>query len=319
MAEIKGLRSKDLLGIQQLSADEIALILDTARTMRQVMDSGNKRTAYLQGKTVVTLFYENSTRTRSSFEFAAKYLGANAGNISASVSSISKGESLLDTAVTIDYMATDFMIMRHQVSGAPHYLAPRLTASMINAGDGMNEHPTQALLDLFTMRDKLGHLDGLKVAIIGDISHSRVARSNLWALQKLGSEVRFAGPGTMMPRFIEQSGVTRCRSVEEAVEDADVVMGLRIQLERQAAGLFPSVPEYFRYYAIDEAVMSRAKPGALIMHPGPTNHGVEMPTSIVEHERSVIREQVKNGVAVRMAILYLLNLRRNQMQKEGAA
>ncbi len=315
MSYEEGLRRKDLLGMQQLDVDEIYAILDTARNMKQVMESGNKRTAYLAGKSVVTLFYENSTRTRASFDFSAKYLGASAGALSSTGSSSAKGESLLDTAITIDRMATDFLILRHQVSGSPHYLAPRVRASVINAGDGCNEHPTQALLDLYTMRDKLGRLDGLRVAIIGDISHSRVARSNLWALQKLGCDVRFAGPGTMMPRFIEQTGATRCRRVEEAAEGADVVMGLRIQLERQTAGLFPSVPEYVRYYSITEEVLAHAAPHALIMHPGPTNHGVEMETSIVEHERSVIHEQVTNGVAVRMAVLYLLNLARNRRQR----
>ena len=305
------LRSKDLLGMQQLEAEEITLILDTARTMKQIMQSGNKKTAHLQGKSAITLFYENSTRTRLSFENAAKYMGCNTGSISTSGSSIQKGESLLDTAVTIDRMATDFIVIRHPHAGAPHYLAPRVNASIINAGDGMNEHPTQSLLDLYTMRDKLGRLDGLKVAIIGDISHSRVVRSNLWALKKLGSEVYVAGPGTMLPVQFAQTGAHVCHSVAEAVEGADVVMGLRIQLERQGAGLFPSVPEYSRFYGISPEVLKLAKPQALLMHPGPANHGVELPTEVYNCDQSVISEQVTNGVAVRMAVLYLLNIRRN--------
>lgn len=308
------LKSKDLLGMQQLDREEIELILDTAATMKHSVLSGHKKTTHLQGKSVVTLFYENSTRTRLSFEMAAKFMGASTGNISVSGSSINKGESLLDTALTIDHMATDFIVMRHSISGAPHFLSNRLKCSVINAGDGMNEHPTQSLLDLFTMKEQLGTLENLKVAIIGDISHSRVARSNIWALQKFGSEVRVAGPASMMPIGIEQTGAKTCVTVREACRDADIVMGLRLQLERQDSGLFPSIQEYAKFYGISQEVLDCAKPEAIIMHPGPYNHGMEMPSPIRYGDRSKIDEQVTNGVACRMAVLYLLNVKRNSMK-----
>ncbi|MBR2750274.1 MAG: aspartate carbamoyltransferase catalytic subunit [Clostridiales bacterium] len=307
-----GLQSKDLLGLKQLTADEIMEILDTAKMMKMVLTSGNKKTSHLQGKSVVTLFYENSTRTRLSFELASKYMGSASANISTSGSSVNKGESLLDTARTIDMMATDIIIMRHSQSGAPHYLAPRVKASIVNAGDGMNEHPTQALLDMFTLYEKYGHLDGLKVAICGDLYHSRVVRSNVIGLTKLGSTVSVAGPRTMVPIGLEKMGCTVCRSVSEAVRDADAVMGLRVQLERQQKSLFPSVAEYARFYSISEDVLKLAKPDAYLLHPGPCNHGVELPTSVYDCPQSVINEQVTNGVAVRMAVLYLLMARRNQ-------
>lgn len=306
------LRNKDLLGMKELLPEEIAEILKTAELMKMVLKSGNKKTSHLQGKSVVTLFYENSTRTRLSFEMASKFMGASSANVSASGSSINKGESLLDTARTIDVMSTDIIVMRHSQSGAPHFIAPRLNASIVNAGDGMNEHPTQALLDMYTMKEKYGSLEGLEVAICGDIYHSRVARSNAIGLSKMGAHVRVAGPATMMPVGMEKLGCTVCRTVAEAVEGADVVMGLRLQLERQTKSLFPSVPEYARYYSIDQDILDLAKPGALIMHPGPCNHGVEMPTVIYDSPQSVINEQVTNGVAVRMAVLYLLIARRNQ-------
>lgn len=305
------LSQKDLLGIQQLSADEIRLILDTAETMKMVLSANSKKTAHLQGKSVITLFYENSTRTRLSFEMAAKFMGASSANISASGSSVSKGESLVDTARTIDMMATDLLIMRHSQSGAPHLIAPMVKASVINAGDGMNEHPTQALLDLFTMRQMKGALEGLKVAIAGDVLHSRVARSNLWALTKMGAEVRLAAPPTLMPRGLEQTGAVICPTVQEAVEGADVIMGLRIQLERMQKGMFPSVSEYARFFGLDAKTVALARPDAIVMHPGPCNHGVEMPTVVYDSPQSVINEQVTNGVAIRMAIMYLLMSRRN--------
>ncbi len=307
-----GLRSKDLLGLKQLTAEEIMEILDTAKMMKMVLTSGNKKTSHLQGKSVVTLFYENSTRTRLSFELASKYMGSASANITTSGSSVNKGESLLDTARTIDMMATDIIIMRHSQSGAPHYLAPRVKASIVNAGDGMNEHPTQALLDMFTLYEKYGHLDGLKVAICGDLYHSRVVRSNVIGLTKLGSTVSVAGPRTMVPIGLEKMGCTVCRNVSEAVKDADAVMGLRVQLERQQKSLFPSVAEYARFYSISEDVLKLAKPDAYLLHPGPCNHGVELPTSVYDCPQSVINEQVTNGVAVRMAVLYLLMARRNQ-------
>ena len=298
--------------MKELQADEIAEILKTAELMKLVLKSGNKKTSHLQGKSVVTLFYENSTRTRLSFEMASKFMGASGANVSASGSSINKGESLLDTARTIDVMSTDIIVMRHSQSGAPHFIAPRLHASIVNAGDGMNEHPTQALLDMYTMKEKYGSLEGLEVAICGDIYHSRVARSNTIGLIKMGAKVRVAGPATMMPVGMEKMGCTVCRTVADAVDGADVVMGLRLQLERQTKSLFPSVPEYYKYYAIDPKILSLANPGAIIMHPGPCNHGVEMPTVVYDSPQSVINEQVTNGVAVRMAVLYLLMARRNQ-------
>jgi aspartate carbamoyltransferase catalytic subunit len=306
------LRNKDLLGMKELQDDEIAEILRTTELMKMVMKSGNKKTSHLQGKSVVTLFYENSTRTRLSFEMASKFMGASSANISSSGSSVNKGESLLDTARTIDVMATDIIVIRHNQSGAPHFIAPHMSASVVNAGDGMNEHPTQALLDMYTMKEKYGSLEGLEVAICGDIYHSRVARSNVIGLTKMGASVRVAGPSTMIPPGFAKMGCNVCTSIEEAVEGADVVMGLRLQLERQSKSLFPSVPEYARYFSISPKTMLLAKPGALIMHPGPCNHGVEMPTVLYDSPQSVIHEQVTNGVAVRMAVLYLLMARRNQ-------
>ncbi|NLM19499.1 MAG: aspartate carbamoyltransferase catalytic subunit [Clostridiaceae bacterium] len=311
------LKSKDLLGIEQLSSEEITLILNTATTMKKVLVQPTKKTSHLQGKSVVNLFFENSTRTRMSFEMAAKYMGAASVNISSSGSSVNKGETLLDTAVTIDMMATDFLVIRHQQSGAAEFLAKRVKASVINAGDGMHEHPTQALLDIFTMRDKLGHLDKLKVAIIGDCLHSRVFRSNLLALTKLGSEVWVSGPASLMPLDVESTGAKYTKHVEEAIKDADVVMSLRIQLERIEKGLFPSVNEYFRYYGLDDKKIKLAKKNALVMHPGPANRGVEINSALYESDQSVISEQVTNGVAVRMAVLYLLSLRRNVYEREN--
>ncbi|NLO62978.1 MAG: aspartate carbamoyltransferase catalytic subunit [Clostridiaceae bacterium] len=306
------LRSKDLLGINEMTAEEITEILDTAEMMKRVLTSGNKKTSHLQGKSVITLFYENSTRTRLSFELASKYMGSASANISTSGSSVNKGESLLDTVRTIDMMATDIIIMRHNQSGAPHFIAPFLKASVVNAGDGMNEHPTQALLDMFTMRERFGTLEGLKVAICGDIYHSRVARSNTLGLTKLGAKVFLYGPPTMLPIGIKEMGCTVAKSLDEAVEGADAVMGLRVQLERQSKSLFPSVAEYSKYFSILPDTLARAKPTAIIMHPGPCNHGVELPTVVYESPQSLINEQVTNGVAVRMAVLYLLIARRNQ-------
>lgn len=303
------LKSKDLLGLKDLSAEEIEYILDTAKMMKYVLISNSKRTPHLQGKSVVTLFYENSTRTRLSFELASKYMSASSANISSSVSSVQKGETLIDTGKTIDMMGTDVIVIRHPQSGAPHLLAKHVRASVINAGDGMNEHPTQALLDMFTIREKKGTLKGLKVAIIGDIYHSRVARSNIWGLTKMGAEVSLAGPATLLPPKLEMTGVRVYSTVHEALVDADVVMGLRMQLERQKKALFPSVREYFRFFGLDENRLRLARKDALIMHPGPVNRGVELATAVADHDRSVINEQVTNGVAVRMALLYLLTRR----------
>ncbi|MDD4540669.1 MAG: aspartate carbamoyltransferase catalytic subunit [Eubacteriales bacterium] len=305
------LESKDLLGLQETSRNDIELILDTADMMRYILDSPTKKTAHLAGKTVVLFFLENSTRTRLSFEMACKYLGANSSNISGSGSSIHKGENLYDTVKTIDVMATDLLVMRHNQSGAPHLIAPLISASVIYGGDGMNEHPTLALLDMLTIREYKGKIEGLRVAIAGDALHSRVVRSNIWGLSKMGAEVRVAAPPTMMPRHLDHMPCMICHDVREACEDADVVIGLRVQLERQKSALFPSIREYAHFFGIDEEVLDCAKEDAIIMHPGPCNHGVEMPTSVHEHERSVIHQQVTNGVAVRMALLYLLQARRN--------
>lgn len=300
---------KDLLGIKDLSAEDIKYVLANTETMKHVLMQKNKKTPHLQGKTVVTLFYENSTRTRLSFELASKYMSANAANVAASSSSVSKGESLVDTGRTIDVMGTDVLIIRHPNSGAPHLLAEHTRASVINAGDGMNEHPTQALLDMFTIMEKKKKIEGLKVAIVGDIAHSRVARSNIYGLTKMGAQVSVGGPCTLLPPGIERLGVNVYPSVQEAIIDADVVMGLRIQLERQKRGLFPTEREYARFFGINENRLKYAKEDALIMHPGPVNRGLELTSAVADHERSVIDEQVLNGVAVRMALLYIFTRR----------
>lgn len=297
----------DLLGLKDLSAEQITNILTEAADMKKVVLSGKeKKIKNLQGKTVVNLFYENSTRTRLSFELAAKYMSANAANISASGSSVAKGETLTDTAETINAMGTDILVMRHSMSGAPHMLSKIIDASVVNAGDGMNEHPTQALLDMLTMIEHKGHIEGLKVAIIGDIYHSRVVHSNIYGLTKLGAEVSVGGPSTLMPQGIEDMGVKVFTNIHEAIVDADVVMGLRIQLERQKKGLFPSVREYFRFFGVDESRLKLAKPDAIVMHPGPVNRGVELSTTVIDGERSVITQQVTSGVAVRMAVMDIL-------------
>ena len=297
----------DLLGLRDLSAEEITNILETAKTMKAIIKSPMKKAPHLQGKTAINLFYENSTRTRMSFELAAKYLSANAANITASGSSIQKGETLEDTIKTINSMAADIVVMRHHMSGAPHSIAKKVPAHIINAGDGMHEHPTQALLDLFTMMEKKGRIKGLKVAIVGDLYHSRVVRSNIYGLLKLGAEVCVGGPSTLIPKDIEQMGVKVFSTVHEAIVDADVVMALRIQLERQKTGLFPSTREYYRFFGIDDMRLTLAKPDAIVMHPGPVNRGVELSSAVIDGEKSVINEQVTNGVAVRMAVMYLIS------------
>ena len=295
-------KHKDLLSLRDVEREEIEMILSTAASMRQLLDSPTKKTAHLQGKSIVTLFYENSTRTRMSFELASKYMSAAAANIS----SVQKGETLLDTGRTLDRMGTDVIIIRHPMSGAPHLLAQHVNAAVINAGDGINEHPTQALLDMFTIKRHKGRLDGLKVAIVGDVLHSRVARSNIFGLHTMGAEVALCAPPTLMPAQMEELGVKTYTRVEEAVEGADVVMGLRIQKERQEEGNFPSLREYSEFFGINEERMKYAKPDALIMHPGPINRGVEITSDAADCEQSVINEQVTSGVAVRMALLYLL-------------
>ncbi len=304
------LNNKDLLGLKDISADEIVEILDAAEREFDFLSSDRKRSDELAGKTLVTLFYENSTRTRTSFELAGKYLGANVVNISVATSSVQKGETLIDTGRTLDSMGIDFIAIRHPMAGAPKLLADNVKASVINGGDGMHEHPTQALLDMFTMRRALGKLKGLKVAVLGDIKHSRVAMSNLYGLGKLGAEVWLYCPSTMMPKEIERLGARVARSREEAIEGADAVMGLRIQLERQHGGLFPSLSEYARFYGVNDGLLKYAKRGAIVLHPGPVNRGVELTPRVIDGERSLINIQVTGGVAVRMAILKLLSERR---------
>jgi aspartate carbamoyltransferase catalytic subunit len=299
------LSSKDLLGIKGMTADEITLILDTAATFKDVSERDIKKVPTLRGKTVINLFYEASTRTRTSFELAGKRLSADVINISTSTSSVVKGETLLDTARNIEAMKSDMIIVRHACSGAPEYLSRRLKSSVINAGDGFHEHPTQALLDMFTIREKLGRLEGLTIAIAGDIQHSRVARSNIHGLTTMGAKVRVCGPPTMIPPGIECLGAEVYYNMDKAVEGADVVMMLRLQLERQAAGLFPGIREYARLYGLDEARLARAAGHALVMHPGPMNRGVEISSEVADGT-PVILDQVTNGVAVRMAVMFLL-------------
>ncbi len=300
------MKRKDILGLYELEAEEIDEILSVGMSMKKLLLQNIKRLPHLQGRSVTTLFYENSTRTRSSFELAAKYMGAHVLSISVATSSVQKGETLVDTGKTLDAMRNDVMIIRHPVGGAPRLLAKTVKAHVINAGDGMNEHPSQALLDMLTMQENLGHIAGLKVAIIGDILHSRVAKSNLYGLTKLGASVSMYAPRTLMPTDIDKMGAKVCSSREEAVEGADIVMGLRIQLERQHAGCFPSLGEYAKYYGVNEEIMKYAKPGALVMHPGPVNRGVELTSGLIDGETGRIEEQVLSGIAVRMAMLFLL-------------
>lgn len=297
---------KHLLGIKELTTDEIITILDRAETLKHEVLEGGKKDSLLSGKSVITLFYENSTRTRLSFELASKYLGATAANITASGSSVEKGETLEDTGKTIDEMGADAVIVRHSASGAPHMLSNYTNASVINAGDGMNEHPTQALLDFMTMREKYGSFKGLKVSIIGDIKHSRVARSNIYGLTKLGADVTLCAPTTLMPAEIDKFDVNVTTDADYASHNADVIMGLRIQLERQKSGLFPSVREYHKLFGIDSRRVALAKKDAIVMHPGPVNRGVELSADVADGPQSVIGGQVTNGVCVRMAVLDLL-------------
>jgi aspartate carbamoyltransferase catalytic subunit len=299
-------RKKDLLGIKQLEPEEIEVILQTAETFKEISTRSIKKVPTLRGRTVVHLFYEPSTRTRTSFEIAAKRLSADTFNISASTSSIVKGETLVDTAKNLEAMNPDVIVLRHSAAGAPHMLARRVEASVINAGDGMHEHPTQALLDLLTIRDNQGTISGQTVAIIGDIAHSRVARSNIWALTKMGARVLVAGPNTMIPLDLERLGVEVFNHLEDVIPEADVIMMLRIQLERQGKMLLPSLREYAKVFGLNEEKLSKAKPDVLIMHPGPINRGVEISPSVADGPYSVILNQVTNGVAIRMALLYLL-------------
>ncbi|HLF85474.1 MAG TPA: aspartate carbamoyltransferase catalytic subunit [Nitrospiria bacterium] len=302
-----GLKGKDLLGIRELETDEIGLILDTAESLKEVSSRDIKKVPALRGKTVVNLFFEPSTRTRTSFELAAKRLSADLLNISVATSSVVKGETLFDTAKNLEAMMADIIVVRHSSSGAPDRLARRLKSSVINAGDGSHEHPTQALTDLYTIRERKGGLSGLIVTIVGDIAHSRVARSNIYALVKMGADVRVAGPATMIPAGIDKLGVRVYYDLDEALSGADVVMMLRLQLERQGKALFPSIREYSRLYGLNKERLKFAKKDALVMHPGPVNRGVEITSDLADGASSVIMDQVTNGIAVRMAVMYLLS------------
>jgi len=303
---VNALRGKDLLGIAELSPEEIALILDTAEAMKEVGTRPIKKVPALRGKTIVNLFFEPSTRTRTSFEIAEKRLSADTLSIAIGHSSVVKGETLADTALNLEAMAPDMIVLRHASSGACHLLSRICRSAIINAGDGTHEHPTQALLDAFTIRERKKRLSGLKVAIVGDLLHSRVLRSNIHLLTKMGANVWVCGPPTLIPVDIARFGVTATHSIDEAVRDADVVMLLRIQLERMEGAFVPSLREYFRVFGMTEARLRLARPDAIIMHPGPMNRGVEIASEVADGPYSVILEQVANGVAVRMAVLYLL-------------
>lgn len=300
------LSKKDILNVGDFSREEIDLILDTAESFKEISTRKIKKVPTLRGKTIINLFYEASTRTRTSFEIAGKRLSADTINISPGTSSVAKGETLIDTAKTLESMNPDIIVIRHSASGAPHILARLLKQSIINAGDGKHEHPTQALLDIMTMREKKGHLEGLKVAIVGDIAHSRVARSNIHGLTKMGAQVILCGPVVMMPRYIEKLGVAVHHNIEDAIRKVDVIMMLRIQFERQGTSAFPSMREYSKYFCLTGDRITLAKDDVLVMHPGPINRGIEISPDVAYGPYSVILDQVTNGVAVRMALLYLL-------------
>ena len=297
---------KDLLSLYDLSRDEILHILNTAEEFKKVSQRNVKKVPALRGRTVVNLFVEPSTRTRVSFELAEQRLSADIINMNADVSSFRKGETLLDTLKNIQALQADIVVIRHQATGAPNFLARELNMGVVNAGDGAHSHPTQALLDIFTIREKKGRIEGLNVVIVGDILHSRVARSNAWGLIKLGANVTFAGPATLVPREFEQIGVRVCHNLKDALAEADVINLLRIQLERQQRGYFPSLGEYSRFFGIHPETLRYIKKDALIMHPGPINRGVEIDSAVADGPQSVILEQVTNGLAVRMAVLFLV-------------
>ncbi len=297
---------KDLVGLEHLTGEQIQLILDTAEPFKEVSERQIKKVPALRGKTIVNLFFEASTRTRISFEFAEKRLSADTVNVAASGSSVSKGETLVDTARNLEAMRIDMVVIRHQASGAAQFLGQRIRSNVINAGDGKHEHPTQGLLDLLTLRDKFGRIEGLKVAICGDVLHSRVARSNIWGLLKLGAEVAVCGPPTLLPRDIERLGVRVMHRIEEAIQWADALNILRLQLERMQAGFIPSLREYNRVFGVTSERLARAPKDLVVLHPGPMNRGVEIDSDVADGPFSVILPQVTNGVAVRMAVLYLL-------------
>ncbi|WP_302453107.1 aspartate carbamoyltransferase catalytic subunit [Victivallis vadensis] len=297
---------KDLLSLYDLSAEEITFLLDTAEEFKKVSERNVKKVPALRGKTVVNLFVEPSTRTRVSFELAEQRLSADIVNMQASSSSLLKGETLLDTVRNIESLQVDLIVMRHSAPGAQAFIAKHLKCGVVNAGDGAHSHPTQALLDIFTMREKKGALKDLKVTIVGDILHSRVARSNMWGLLKLGAKVTLAGPSTLVPREFESAGVRVCHNLKDAVQDADVVNLLRIQHERQSAGFFPSTGEYAKFFGLNRQNLRWMKPDVLVMHPGPINRDVELTSEVADGPNSVILEQVTNGLAVRMAVLFLV-------------
>jgi len=300
------IKEKDLLGLRNISTDEIDAILRMSIPMKDIIKRDIKKAPALRGKTMATLFFENSTRTKSSFELAAKYLSADCTNLAVSTSSVQKGETLIDTAITLEVMGIELFVMRHGASGAPHFLGRNTKARIINAGDGMNEHPTQGLLDMYTMQDKKGNLGDLTVTILGDVAHSRVARSNIWGLTKYGAKVRVVAPETLIPVEMQKMGVEVFTDVDKALKGADVVNVLRLQKERQSSGLLPSLDEYNKFWGLTSKRVLLLKEDAIIMHPGPMNRGVEIMPDVYEHPRSVVDEQVTNGVAVRMALLFMM-------------
>ena len=300
------LSSRHLLGLQGVPKEDIQLILDTASTFREILERPIKRVPTLQGKTVVNLFYENSTRTRISFELAEKRLSADSVNFSIGQSSVSKGETLKDTIKNIEAMKVDIVVVRHSAAGVPNFLSRICSSNIINAGDGIHEHPTQALLDMYSIREKFGKLAGLKVCIVGDVAHSRVALSNIFGLKTIGAQVSVCGPSTMIPKFIEELGVNVIHNIDEAIQENDVLNVLRIQLERKAREYFPSIREYANYFGITQERLDKNGKDVLILHPGPINRGVEISSEVADGLNQVILQQVTNGVAVRMAVLYLL-------------
>ena len=306
------LKSKHLLGIKDLSIEEIELIFDTTKMFKEVLSRPIKKVPSLRHLTIANIFFENSTRTKLSFELAEKRLSADIINVSSSLSSVIKGESLLDTINNILVMKVDMIVMRHPSAGAPHFISNKINASIINAGDGTHEHPTQALLDSFSIKEKLGSLKGKKIAIIGDILHSRVAISNIYSLQKLGAEVMLCGPKTLMPKFISEFGVIIENDIKKALKWCDVANVLRIQLERQEIKYFPSLREYSLYFGINKKLLDRINKDIIIMHPGPINRGIEISSDVADSKNSIILDQVENGVAIRMAVMYLLSLNNNQ-------
>jgi aspartate carbamoyltransferase catalytic subunit len=310
---------KDLIGLESLSAEQIRMILDTAEPFKEVSERAIKKTPALRGKTIVNLFFESSTRTRISFEFAEKRLSADTVNVATASSSVSKGETLVDTARNLEAMRIDMVVIRHPASGSAEFLGQRIRSNVINAGDGRHEHPTQGLLDLLTLRDHFGKIEGLKVAICGDVLHSRVARSNIWGLKKLGAEVAVCGPASLMPRDISDLGVQVMTRIEDAIAWADALNVLRLQLERMQAGFVPSLREYNRVFGVTRERLNRGREGLMIMHPGPINRGVELDSDVADGPNSIILPQVTNGVAVRMAVLYLLAGGAPDWQQQGGS